>query len=362
MTDDADKRAERLRQDAQRAARLRQEAADRQRGRNNNTRGEYFHRGMAQIRGETRESGWVREHREDLPGGKYVKLDQARVLGGEKAFSEYKSGRVDGKARDQLAAHRYLLEKGIYRSGQWVTVKGEVIAPEIRTLIEEMARDLEGKFQHVEVSREMAVQAIGLGETLTPGKTMELPGVGDKARAQQHAIERIENRARDTANRFREIERFHNAADRGRAEAAHRARETAERAQVERVAAERVALEFPVPGLFQEREAVDTGEQVAREAADAASLERAAADARTAEEKAREDARIAREAADKERAEELARLQARGVPPEVVKLLGLGQAQPPSAAVREPPGHAPGVVRGGTGQGQERSRGITRDR
>ncbi|MEU2014099.1 hypothetical protein, partial [Nocardia sp. NPDC019302] len=131
MSDDADKRAERLRQDAQRAARLRQDAADRQRGRNNNTRGEYFHRGMAQIRGETRESGWVREHREDLPGGKYVKLDQSRVLGGEKQFSEYKSGRVDGKARDQLVAHRYLLEKGIYQSGQWVTVKGEVIAPEI---------------------------------------------------------------------------------------------------------------------------------------------------------------------------------------------------------------------------------------
>ncbi|MGK8521536.1 hypothetical protein ACRS6B_08245 [Nocardia asteroides] len=217
------------------------------------------------------------------------------------------------------------------------------------------------------------------------GKQLELPGVAEKAREEkaQELQKRRDKiallaKARGQAEKFRNMLRFRDGATRGRAEAperverdrqaqeqaklARQARETPD-ARVAREAAERVALEFPVPEQFQLREAADTTEQAARETADAASLERAAADARTAEEKAREQARIAREAADnKERAEELARLQARGVPPDVVKLLALGQAQPPSAAVREPPGHAPGVVRGGTGQGQERSRGISRDR
>ncbi|WP_406267335.1 hypothetical protein OH799_22135 [Nocardia sp. NBC_00881] len=69
---------------------------------------------------------------------------------------------------------------------------------------------------------------------------------------------------------------------------------------------------------------------------------------REAAEQARQAERAAREATEKERAEHLARLQQRGIPAEVMKILGVGQAQAPSAALhRDPNNPAPQVVRGG---------------
>ncbi len=47
---------------------------------------------------------------------------------------------------------------------------------------------------------------------------------------------------------------------------------------------------------------------------------------------------------------------------EVERLVWLGQATHPQAAVRQSPSQAPGVERGGTGQGHDRSRGVARDR
>ncbi|WP_280373062.1 hypothetical protein [Nocardia abscessus] len=113
-----------------------------------------------------------------------------------------------------------------------------------------------------------------------------------------------------------------------------------------------------MPDQYTQREAADAGEQAAREAADAASVERAAVEARATAEKEREaalqDLNEARNAAFRE-------LDEKGRLSEVERLLWLGQAQHPQAAVLQPPGHAPGVVRGGTGHGQDRSRGISRE-
>ncbi|WP_454194801.1 hypothetical protein [Nocardia sp. Marseille-Q1738] len=343
----------------------------------NYEKGLYFEVGRAHERGETSEKGWVRQFRVVTKEGPRV-LDSARTHERGIQGVERKSGRVNEvDARAQLKKERAGLNSGQITHSRWETVAGEAVPEKVREDLRDMARDFGDKFQHVVISRADAFRAIQLGRSLV-SQQLELIRPYELQRADR-ARERLEKirqivRAQERAEKFRKMEQFREAAARGRADApqkierdrqareeaerARRARGADERARVERAAAERVALEFPVPNQFQEREAADTGEQAAREAADTASLERAAADARSAEEKARE----AREAAEKERAEELARLQARGVPPEVVKILGLGQAQPPSAAVREPPGHAPGVVRGGTGQGHERSREITRDR
>ncbi|MEV6325961.1 hypothetical protein AB0M45_33060 [Nocardia sp. NPDC051787] len=343
----------------------------------NYEKGLYFELGRAHELGETPEKGWAHQFRVETGRGARI-LDSARTLGKGVQGVERKSGRInEADARLQLRKDRDGLNSGLITRSRWETVAGEKIPEKVREDLRDMVRDFGDKFQHLIISRADALRAIQLGQSLA-SKQLELIRPYELQRADR-ARERLAKirmivRAQERAEKFRKIQQFREAATRGRAdspqkierarqareeaERARHARGTDERARVERAAAERVALEFPVPNQFQEREAADAGEQAAREAADAANLERAAADARAAEEKARE----AREAADMERVDELARLQARGLPPDVVKLLGLGQAQPPSTAVREPPGHAPGVVRGGTGRGQDRSRGVSRDR
>ncbi|WP_280342461.1 hypothetical protein, partial [Nocardia abscessus] len=251
---------------------------------------------MAQMRGETRENGWVRERREYTTEGNR-RIDQARVYTerGERAFTEYKSGRVDDtkETRKQIAIDRHLLETGRYHSGAWVTVQGKHIPQEIRALLQQMEQDFKGRFQHIEVSQEVAVQAIDLGKSLELVQQLELPGVGEKARQQrqQEKAKRQEKiaelaKARERAEKFRKMQQFREAAAGGRAEAprqverdrqareqaerarqVHRTPET-ERARVEREAAERVAREFPVPDQYSQREAADAGEQAARDAAE----------------------------------------------------------------------------------------------
>ncbi|WP_067469856.1 hypothetical protein [Nocardia amamiensis] len=352
---------------------------------NNNARGRIFENGAAQYFRD-RENGYVQQSRIfKVPNVGNIRFDKIRDDRGLIFTIEEKSGRMESKKdKKQLEVVRALLGKGEIQQHVLRTVEGEYRSPEVQKLIDGLVRDFKEKFTHQVIPRHVAREIWAIGMQRETGKQLELPGVREKA-GQEKAQELQKRRdkiallakARGRAEKFRNMLRFRDGATRGRAEAPERverdrqAQEQAKLARqaretpgvgVEREAAERVAREFPVPNQFQVREAADAGEQAVREAADAADLERAAADARTAEEKAREEARIAREAADdKERAEELARLQARGVPPEVVKLLELGQAQPPSAAVREHPGHAPGVVRGGTRHGPERSRGISRD-
>lgn len=350
MSDDDDNSARRRREEA--LAKLRQQQAkEKERGRDNNTRGEQFHRGMAQIREETREQGWVREHREDLPSGKYVKLDQARVLGGEKEFSEYKSGRIDGKAREQLAGHRYLLEKGIYKSGQWVTVRGEPVPAEIRDLIRDMKRDFPGRFAHIEVSREMAARAIDLGKSLMPGQQRELPGVGDKARAYQLAQELMQQRARERGERFKAMEQFRGQAARGRGDATQRRqqeRQQAERARAEREAAERVAREFTPPSQQPRgREATDPTEHAAREALEA-------------RERAERAAQQARDLAAQWQLAQIREFQRKGMSPELIRIMEFIHKGMPAPGVPLPgaPELAHEVMRGGRAAERDRIRNL----
>lgn len=238
---------------------------------------------------------------------------------------------------------------------------GEKVPDKVREDMRALARDFPGRFHHEIVSRTDALRAIRLGQSLM-SKQLELVRAYELDRADR-ARQRLENirrivRAKERAEQFRTMEAFREAAARGRADAPRqvqaereqRARERAEQAKVretpatEREQAERKAVEliaqlYPPPG----REA--DSERTERDRAHAQWLEREA-----------EKARVAREYAERRRAAELAQL-----PPEVARLLALGQAHTPEAAVRTPPGHAPGVERGGT-RGQEQSRGQTRDR
>ncbi|MGK8485196.1 hypothetical protein [Nocardia asiatica] len=357
----------------------------------NHDRGRIFENGCDRFFHD-RENGYVQQSRIYETREGRVQFDHIKEDRDHLFTIEDKSGRVGGKKDErQLRALRELLQANDKHQHMLRSVEGEYLSREAQELITGLKRDFPDQFTHRLISRSEArtIWALGVDlersrqvESPDRAKQLELPGVAEKARAEkalelQKRREKIAElaRARERAEKFRRMQQFRVGAARGRAEApqqaerdrqareeaarSERVRTTpeAERARIEREAAERVAHEFPALNQYPQREAADVREQAAREPADTASLERAAANARTAAEKARE----AREVADKERAEELARLQARGVPPEVVKLLGLGQAQPPSAAVRQQPGHAPGVVRGGTGQGLERSRGVSRD-
>ncbi|WP_067478120.1 hypothetical protein [Nocardia amamiensis] len=341
-------------------------------------RGLYFELGRAHEMVETRDKGWVKQFRIQTAKGPRV-LDNARSVGRAVEGVERKSGKVNERdAREQLNKERAGLESGqIFRS-RWETVAGEKVPDKIRQQMRELAHDSKGKFQHIEISREAATRAVEIGRSLA-SQQLELIRPyelqrADRARERLAKIRQIV-RAQERAEKFRKMQQFREAAIRGRADApqkierdrqareeaerARQARGADERARVERTPAERVALEFPVPGQFQEREAPDTGEQAAREAGDAASVERAAEKEREAAEKERE---AAFKALDEARNAAFKELDEKGRLSEVERLLWLGQATHPQAAVREPPGHAPGVVRGGTGQGHERSRGVSRDR
>ncbi|NKY25615.1 hypothetical protein [Nocardia gamkensis] len=296
-----------------------------------------------------------------------IRVDHSKEVGARTFTIEDKSGRIEGnKDKKQLEAMREILKENPNHQHMLRSVEGEPVAKDLQKLIDGLIRDFSSQFQHKLISRSDAREIWARGLVVERGKAQQLELQGIREKARQGKVQALQNRrekiaelarARERAEKFRIMLRFRDGATRGRAEAPERdrqAREEAERtrqargvderARVEREAAERVAQEFPAPNKREERPAADTGERAAREAAEA----RAAAENERA-------------AAEKERAEHLARLQARGIPPEVVKILGLGQAEPPSAAVREPLGHAPPVVRGYL-HSQDRSRGIERNR
>lgn len=347
----------------------------------NYEKGLYFELGRAQIRGETRERGWVRQFAIRI--GKSVRvLDSARTQGRGANGVERKSGRVNERETlRQLKTERAALQAGILTQSRWETVSGEKVPRSVLEYMREIAQEFPGRFQHEVVSRSDALRAMRLGQSLV-SQQLELIrpyelNRADRARERLAKIRQIV-RAQERAEKFRKIQQFREAATRGRvdapqqlerdrqaraeAERARQARQTpeTERARIAREAAEQVAQEFPLPTQYQERESADTGEQAAREAADAAIVEREAVEARAAAaEKEREAAftalNEARNAAFKE-------LDENGRLSDVERLLWLGEAHHPQAAVRHPPGQAPSVVRGGTGHGQDRARGMTRDR
>ncbi|MGO4617934.1 hypothetical protein AB4305_30580 [Nocardia sp. 2YAB30] len=361
---------------------------------NNNARGRIWENGTDRLYRD-RENGYTKppQSREHWTPEGFRRYDKEKVNEkGQILAVEDKSGSMTGENdRRELEKDRFLLERGIIEHLLVRSVEGESVSKECRELLTGLKRDFPDKFTHLEISRSDAreVWAKGLAIERGRGQQLELPGVRDRAReGKAHALEsRREKiaelaRARERAEKFRKFQQFRGAAAQGRADArqhadrARQAREqaeratparetpetakSAERAKVEREAAERVAQEFPPPSeLWRRQEAVEVGERAARETADSASVEREAADkARAAADKERDG----RATAEKERADELARLQRQGLPPEVVNILGLGQAEPPSAAVnRDRDDEAPRVERGGS-DGPEQSRGISRDR
>ncbi|MFI2284404.1 hypothetical protein [Nocardia beijingensis] len=340
----------------------------------NNTRGRIFENGTDEYFRD-RENGYVQQSQIfRVPSVGNIRFDKIKNDRGLIYTIEEKSGRMESKKdKKQLEVVRALLDRGEIQQHVLRSAEGEYRSPEVQKLIDGLVHDFRDKFTHQVIPRHIAREIWARGLQLERGKQLELPGVGEKAR-QQKAQQRehrsklaeLANKARERAEKFRNMLRFREGAARGRVEAPQRAEharqvhEQAERARqaprapeteparVAREAAERVAREFPAPDQHQERSAADTEERAAREAAEARAAEREAAEKQRA-------------AAEQERAEHLARLQAQGMPPEVVKILGLGQAEPPSAAVRKPPGHAPSAVRG-YWHSQDRSRGIERNR
>ncbi|MEV6555635.1 hypothetical protein AB0M22_07960 [Nocardia sp. NPDC051756] len=191
----------------------------------NNQQGDFFHRGMAEIRGETREHGWVREHPEPATN---QRLDQARIYVNEREreFTEYKSGRIDARCVEQLAKHLELLDRGMYRSAEWVSVTPIERTPKEFQDLVRGAQDRGLNFKYVTPERHVIKEAIEKGKQQVAGQQLELPGVGDKAReAQAQDLQKARDRqvalskAREAKERFQAVQRFKDASARGRVEA-----------------------------------------------------------------------------------------------------------------------------------------------
>ncbi|MFI7004273.1 hypothetical protein [Nocardia sp. NPDC050175] len=334
--------------------------------------GNRFRDGMALIRGQTPERGYEKEVRHVTPSGPRVH-DVANVRMQE--GNEYKAGRVDKeKALPQLQKEEHLLKQGYQIN--WTVVQGARVDREVLDRFQELNKKWGRQFDVQEVTREQRRLALTIGKHVEKqrqakekeARAQERAEKERQRKAQQQAVERAKVRAEQN----RKMQQFREAAARGRVDAPERvererktldvlkqvARERAasesERDRVARESAERVLKEFPfpVPSQSNERETVEIGERPTPELVNAASVEREAT-----KERERADARLAelnaaRDAAIKERQDRAT---------EVERLAWLGQAIHPQGAVLTPPGHAPGVERGGTGQGPDRSRGITRD-
>ncbi|MGY2024542.1 hypothetical protein [Nocardia gipuzkoensis] len=349
----------------------------------NPARGRIFENGIEHLFRD-RQNGYVKQPDRYVTSLGYRHYDKARAdEQGRIHAIEDKSGQT-GSKNDirELQKDRELLAKREIESLRIRTVVGEQMSPKYQKLLTELKQEFGDRVIHQELTREQARAAFSKGLAReSDARQLELKTRYELNRANR-ARQRLAKlrdivRARGRAEKFPKMQQFREAAARGRADAprqaerdrqvreqAERARQAlrtpeAERARVEREAAERLAREFPVPDQYSQREAVDAGEQAAREAAGAASVERAAAEAHAAAEKERE---ATFKALDEARNAAFRELDEKGRLSEVERLLWLGQAQHPQAAVRQPPGQAPGVARGGTRHGQDRSRGISRER
>ncbi|MDE1670993.1 hypothetical protein [Nocardia gipuzkoensis] len=351
----------------------------------NPARGRIFENGIEHLFRD-RQNGYVKQPDRYVTSLGYRHYDKARAdEQGRIHAIEDKSGQT-GSKNDirELQKDRELLAKREIESLRIRirTVAGEQMSPKYQKLLTELKQEFGDRVIHQELTREQARAAFSKGLAReSDARQLELKTRYELNRANR-ARQRLAKlrdivRARGRAEKFPKMQQFREAAARGRADAprqaerdrqvreqAERARQAlrtpeAERARVEREAAERLAREFPVPDQYSQREAVDAGEQAAREAAGAASVERAAAEAHAAAEKERE---ATFKALDEARNAAFRELDEKGRLSEVERLLWLGQAQHPQAAVRQPPGQAPGVARGGTRHGQDRSRGISRER
>ncbi|WP_433659680.1 hypothetical protein ACQPW1_44735 [Nocardia sp. CA-128927] len=337
--------------------------------------GNRFRDGMALLRGQTPERGYEKEVRHVTPSGPRVH-DVANVRMQE--GNEYKAGRVDKeKALPQLKKEEHLLKLGYQIN--WTVVQGARVDREVLDRFQELNKKWGRQFDVQEVTREQRRLALTIGKHVEKQRRAKEKEARALARAekerQRKAQQQAVERAKVRAEQNRKMQQFREAAARGRADAPgrvererktldvlkqvarERAASEAERDRVARESAERVLREFPfpVPSQSQERETVEIGERPTPELADAASVEREAAD------KALKQAREAAREQDAARNAAYERLQEQGRLTEVERLHWLGQGRDPHAAVREPPRHAPPVQgHGRDGQGVTRGQDRTR--
>ncbi|MGW5381767.1 hypothetical protein [Nocardia sp. NPDC003963] len=224
-----------------------------ERGRKHNERGRRFHLGMAEARGETRESGWRYEATVKLGNNRERRHDTARMNErGGLDFTEYKGGNlVSGDtAKGQLAKDREILERDINARGTWVLVQGSA-GREFRRELEAMERDFSERFRVVEVTKTQAREARLAGRRIERERELAQPELFDSKAL------RTQQRMREREERRREKARTQEAAERAiekqrlEREARERERELRER----REAAQRLAER-----MQEEREAVARGE------------------------------------------------------------------------------------------------------
>ncbi|WP_433577532.1 hypothetical protein [Nocardia brasiliensis] len=356
--------------------------------------GNRFRDGMSQVLGRTAERGWAPElhQRTDL-GPRYLDNAKASRLRGD----EFKAGKVGRDALQQLGKDEFLMERGW--TFEWYLAPNSRVDKQVAVKMAELQAKYPEQFRVIRVSREQFAQAIELGKEIAKQREIEQQRAVERekadrareAREQQLAKAREERQALEAKKialtqtleeQAREVNR---AWDDGQAVPVEQVREShvemsksleqirdAERAQqhavlvkagipAERLPAVEAALEQGRENQRRETvQGIGVLATVIERSDTAAAAERAAAEQAQQQARDREADRAAQRELDRARDARIAELAAQGQLSEQQRLLHLGQAHHPQAAVRQPPGTAPSVERGGT-RGPE-SRGISRDR
>lgn len=252
------------RHDLEFARRQQREASER--ARKSQDLGRWFHYGMAELRGETRENGWLHEQPLKLASGRERIHDTALLVNeiGGRDFTEYKWGEnVGGEfTMEQIAKEREVLQQDPNARGTWVLQQGAADSA-TRKELDALVRDFPGRFFVEEITKEQANKALEVGKDLERNRDqLELVNTRDLRRQQ---------RIKERRERLREKERTQEAAQRA-VEQQKRERQTREAQQKQREAAERLAEH-----IRREREAAARGQilpMTGREAADLLAVSR----------------------------------------------------------------------------------------
>ncbi|WP_327147290.1 hypothetical protein [Nocardia sp. NBC_01329] len=242
MSDEDDERRRRQVDRERREQRKRSERA-----RNSNDIGRWFHNGIAEIRGETRQNGWENQRSVKLPSGRERIHDAARSLN-DHEFREYKHAKsVGGEfVMDQISKEGEHLRSDPKAKGAWIVIEGSP-DPAARRELEKLEKEFEGRFQLIEISAEEAERARAIGRNLERNPNqLELFDSG-KLRSRERLKEAREKRE--------EKQRVQEAVKKAQ-EKQERERQIREERRKQREAVERVAERARL-----DREAVARGEK-----------------------------------------------------------------------------------------------------
>ncbi|WP_280420859.1 hypothetical protein [Nocardia carnea] len=228
-----------------------------ERARTSNDIGRWFHNGIAEMRGETRENGWQQQRSVKLPSGRTRIHDGARTQK-EHEFREYKDAQVVGGkfVMEQISKEREHLQTDPKAKGAWIVLEGSPDSA-ARAELERLEQDFKGRFQLIEISQDEARKALKLGQALERNRDQLELFDPDKLRAKE--------RAREAKEKAQEKQRVQEAA-RQAIDQRERERKALEQQQKQREAADRLAQR-----TIDRREAANRGERTpmsAREAAD----------------------------------------------------------------------------------------------